>query len=114
MAPKRAALTNRKPFDQTTREYVALTEASERFHTYHRMFLWSLAGLAYSAFCGIASAHLGPFRVVNGDSLVLLTEPGYSLLGGLSLLMAPLLFFGRLSAKRDLKNAADAWKRTDP
>jgi hypothetical protein len=103
---------NRKPIDTTTREYIALTKASDRYDKYNRMFLWSVAGLAYAVFCAFGPVRYEPLRAIN--SLVLLTEPGYSILGGACLILVPFLFFGRRSASRDLTKAAEAWKRTDP
>jgi hypothetical protein len=104
---------NRKPIDTTTREYVALTKASDQYQKYNRMFLWSVAGLAYAAFCDFDPARYEPLRAIGIGSLVLLTASGYSILGGLCLILVPLLFFGRRSASRELNKAAEAWKRTD-
>jgi hypothetical protein len=76
------------------------------------MFRWSVAGLAYAAFCEIG--RFEPLRGTAIGSLVLLTESGYSILGGLCLITTPLMFFDRRSARRDLDKVAEAWKRTDP
>lgn len=114
MSLKHRLKGNRKPLDKNAREYIALQEVSERFHSYRRLLLWSAGGLIYCVFCGVASAHLGPFRLVDAGLLVFLTESGYSLLGGLCLIMTPLLLVGWLTAKRELKNATACWLATDP
>jgi hypothetical protein len=83
--------------DQAHREYVKA----------NRWFWVWVAGLAYACFC-----EWDPSRYAGQHDprdLILLTEPGISLLGGLSILGVPIMYFIRRSATRELGTASAAW-----
>jgi hypothetical protein len=87
---------------------LAMDEAHARYMRANRGFWWSLAAVAYAGFC-----EWNPGREYSNfaslESLVLLTKPGISLLGGVGLICVAIGYFVRRDAWRHYCNMNEVW-----